>query len=122
MKISSMSADLPRFKIFIRLLHPFPEDKARQYPNLAQSRVRLTIKQINTKRDIRDSNDQQYRQIIRNSLEKGILQNPDYFPLDPDMTDEMAFDITVWDRKRGEMTGVLFKDEEMGIPEYYIAN
>jgi hypothetical protein len=37
------------------------------------------------------------------------------------MTDEMAFDITVWDRKKGEMTGVLFKDEKLDIPDQYLA-
>ena len=116
-----MSEELPRFKIFIRLLHPFPEDKAEEYPNLAQSRVRLTLKQINTKRDIRDWSDSQYRTLIQNTLEKGILQNPDYFPLDPDMTDEMALDTTVWDREKGEMTGVLFKDEDVDIPDRYLA-
>jgi hypothetical protein len=116
-----MLGDLPRFKIFIRLLHPFPEDKAKQYPNLAQSKVRLTVKQINTKKDIRDWGSSQHRQLIRNSLKQGILQNPDYFPLDSDMTDEMAFYITVWDRKKGEMTGVLFKDEDLDIPDQYLA-
>jgi len=79
------------------------------------------VKQINTKRDILDWSSNQYRTLIQKTLEKGILQNPDYFPLDPDMTDDMAFDITVWDRKKGEMTEVLFKDEDLDIPDQYLA-
>jgi hypothetical protein len=117
-----MSEELPRFKIFIRLLHPFPEDKAEEYPNLAQSRVRLTIRQVGTERDVRDWSDSQYRHLVENTLDKGIKENPDYFPLDPELTGEIGFDITVWDRKQGEMTGVLFKDEEMDIPDKYLDN
>ena len=117
-----MSEDLPRFKVFIRLLHPFPEDKAEEFPNLAQSRVRLTIKQSNTEKDIRDWNEDQYSRLVENTLDKGIHRNPDYFPLDTEKLDEIGFDITVWDRKKGEMTGVLFKDEEMDIPDKYLDN
>lgn len=117
-----MSEELPRFKVFIRLLHPFPEDKAEEYPNLAQSRVRLTIKQSNTEKDIRDWNGDQYERLIRNTLDKEVHRNPDYFPLDPDKVSEMGFDITVWDRKQGKMTGVLFKDEDLDIPDQYLDN
>jgi hypothetical protein len=82
----------------------------------------LTIKQVGTERDVRDWSEDQYRQLVENTLDKGIKRNPDYFPLDPELTGELGFDITVWDRRQGEMTGVLFKDEEMDIPDKYLDN
>jgi len=59
---------------------------------------------------------------VENTLDKGIKRNPDYFPLDPELTDEIGFDITLWDRRQEEITGVLFKDEEMDIPDKYLDN
>jgi hypothetical protein len=65
-----MSEELPRFKIFIRPLHPFPENKADEYPNLAQSNVKSTIKQVGTERDVRDWSESQYRRLVENTLDK----------------------------------------------------
>jgi hypothetical protein len=97
-----------------------PEEKAEKYPNLAKSPVRITVRAINITDNPLECTESEYDQMIRNILKKGIRRNPDYFPLDPDLTDELGFDVIIWDRREKESSGVVYESYDIDIPDKYL--
>ena len=113
----------PRFTLFLQLKHQHPEHFEQDYPNLAKSPFRLTLRQFHTNKDVLEWDERDFRVWVNDSFEEDkIEEKPDYQPFDPEMVEGIA--VVVYDRRKGEngeSRGEMFTSDDFTIPDRYLA-
>jgi len=107
-------SELPRYKLLVRVCHPFPEDLAEKHPNLAKSRINLTVHKPNISVDFSRVKEEKQRELVKQFLENPEHLNEDYFPIKEKYLSNVGVDVILWDRKKQE-TRKVFETEDSSI-------